>query len=69
MNIKRLKVSLRNLDKENFDALIDALYELPEPNSKGYSERIEALRNSLYYNIGYLELYVVKAVALDANEN
>jgi hypothetical protein len=69
MNIKRLRISLRNLDKENFDVLIKALYEMSEPNSEGYSERIEALRNSLYFNFGYLEFHVVKAVALDVNKN
>jgi hypothetical protein len=33
MNIKRIKLNLKDLDKENFETVVRAVYELPEPGS------------------------------------
>jgi hypothetical protein len=69
MNVIRMKINLQNLDKENFENVIKALYDLPEPGSDEYARRIEELRGSLYSNLGYIELYVAKAAGLDVYEN
>jgi len=68
MNIKRVRISLKDLDQENFENVIRAFFDLPEPGSDEYIRRINELRGSLYFNLGYIELHVVKAVALDVNE-
>jgi len=60
---------LKDLDKENFENLIKPLFGLSESDSEGYSKRIDDLRNSLFFNLGYLELHVVKVVGLDVYEN
>jgi len=69
MNIRRIRINLRDLDKENFENLIKAFFELPEPGSEEYAKRMDDLRGSLYFNLGYIELYVVKAAGLDIYEN
>jgi len=69
MNIKKIKINLRDLDKENFESLIRAFYELPEPGSEEYTKKISELRESLYFNLGYIELCLVKASGLDIYEN
>ena len=69
MNIRRIRINLRDLDKENFENLIKAFFELPEPGSEEYARRMDELRGSLYFNLGYIELYVVKAAGLDIYEN
>jgi hypothetical protein len=69
MNIKRIKINLKNLDKENFEGLIKALYDFPESCSEEDVKRIDKLRGSIYFNLGYIELHVVKATGLDVYEN
>jgi len=69
MNIRRIRINLRDLDKANFENLIKAFFELPEPGSEEYAKRMDDLRGSLYFNLGYIELYVVKAAGLDIYEN
>jgi hypothetical protein len=69
MNIKRIKINLKDLDKENFEGLIKVLYDLPEPCSEEDAKRIDELRGSIYFNLGYIELHVVKAAGLDVYEN
>lgn len=69
MNIKRIKLNQRDLDKENFETVIKAFYDLPEPCPDEYAKRIDDLRESLYFNLGYIEFYIVKAAGLDVYEN
>jgi hypothetical protein len=48
---------------------IEALYGLPKPTSEEQFKRIEDLQDSLYFNLGYLELHVIKITGLDVFEN
>jgi hypothetical protein len=59
MNIRKIRINLKDLDKENFESLIRAFYKLPEPASEEYTRKIDELRGSLYFNLGHIELYVV----------
>jgi hypothetical protein len=68
MNIRKIKINLKGLDKENFENLIKAFFDLPDPNSDELARRMDDLRGSLYFNLGYIELYVVKAIGLDVYE-
>jgi hypothetical protein len=69
MNTRKIRINLKDLDKENLESLIRAFYELPEPASEEYTRKIDELRDSLYFNLGHIELYVVYATGLDIYEN
>jgi len=58
----------RNLDRANFEIVIKVFYDLPEPDSDEYAGKIDELQESLHFNLGYIELCVVKAVGLDVYE-
>jgi hypothetical protein len=69
MTLKKIRISLKNLDTENYGTIIKSLYCLSKSESEEYTKRMNELRNSLYFNFGYIEFHVVKAVGLDVYEN
>jgi len=54
---------------ENFENLISTFYDLSESDSREYAKRVDELRASLHFNVGYIDVYLVKATALDVNGN
>jgi len=49
MNIKRIKLNLKDLDKENFETVIKAFYNLPEVPAA--EKRLARLRSHDSFNL------------------
>jgi hypothetical protein len=67
MNIKKIEFNPKDLEKENFENVTQAFYDLPERGSDEYAKRSDELRASLYFSLGFIELYTVMAAGLDIN--